>query len=206
MEKIKSLLKLVSDDNRPEAEELISRIMEDQAFQREQATHELNASRLAALNMMEDAVLAKEKLELTQFALDHSADAAIWINPDGSLVYVNESICQSLGYSRGELIRMSVHDIDPDFPGDRWPQHWQELKERARWNLNPGIGPAPGGSFRSKFMPVFWNLQVENTILPLCTTSRNVKRRKQSFAGCPPRLNSRRRPLSSRIWMGKSNM
>ncbi|MFC1639475.1 response regulator, partial [Gemmatimonadota bacterium] len=40
-----------------------------------------------------------------------------------------EAACRSLGYSRDELLSMSVHDIDPDFPADAWPDHWSDLKK-----------------------------------------------------------------------------
>ena len=96
----------------------------------QEANRLLKESRTAALNMMEDAVQAKESLEITQFSLDHSADAIFWVAPDGTFAYVNEAACKSLGYSKQELLRLSVKDIDPDFPQKRWPQHWQELKEK----------------------------------------------------------------------------
>ncbi|MFQ5777750.1 MAG: PAS domain S-box protein [Terriglobia bacterium] len=72
---------------------------------------------------------AEEALRFTQFSIDRTADAAFWMGPDGKLNYVNDAACRALGYSRDELLSMSVHDIDPDFPADLWPVHWRGVKQ-----------------------------------------------------------------------------
>lgn len=71
---------------------------------------------------------AEEALQFTQFAIDHLSDAAFWVAQDASIVYVNDAACQSLGYSREELLNMSIPDIDPDFPRDRWTGYWQSTR------------------------------------------------------------------------------
>ena len=57
---------------------------------------------------------AEEALRLTQFALDHAGDAAIWLDRHGHVVYANAASCELLGYSRDELLTLSVSDYDPD--------------------------------------------------------------------------------------------
>jgi PAS domain S-box-containing protein len=69
-------------------------------------------------------------LRLTQFSVDHAADSVFWITPEGRLTYVNEAACCSLGYSREELLGMSVADIGPDYPAARRAQQWEQLKQR----------------------------------------------------------------------------
>jgi PAS domain S-box-containing protein len=71
---------------------------------------------------------AEQALRFTQFAVDHAADAAFWLEPNGRFFYVNEAACRSLGYSREELLGMTVHDIDPDFSPEVWPYHWEKLR------------------------------------------------------------------------------
>ena len=43
--------------------------------------------------------------------------------------YANQTACRCLGYSLGELRAMTIHDIDPGFPRERWPEHIAELRE-----------------------------------------------------------------------------
>jgi PAS domain S-box-containing protein len=69
-----------------------------------------------------------EALRLTQFSVDRSVEAVFWIGPDARIVGVNEAACRALGYSREELLAMTVHDIDPQFPAESWRQHWEALK------------------------------------------------------------------------------
>ena len=73
----------------------------------------------------------EDVLRLTQFSVDKAADAAFWMGPDARFIYVNDAACSSLGYSRKELLSMTVHDIDPDFPTAVWPEHWKEVRERG---------------------------------------------------------------------------
>jgi PAS domain S-box-containing protein len=73
---------------------------------------------------------AEEALRLTQFTVDHAPDPVYWMGPDARFVYVNEAACQKLGYSQEELLSMTVHDIDPDFTAEVWPDHWRELQQK----------------------------------------------------------------------------
>ena len=70
-----------------------------------------------------------KRLELTQFALDNSSISTFWVRKDGRFAYVNDVACRILGYSREELLGMTVSDIDPVFPQDDWPEHWAEMKQ-----------------------------------------------------------------------------
>ncbi len=53
--------------------------------------------------------------------------ALLWIDPAGCIIDASEQICQALGYAREELLTLAVWDIDPGFPRERWPAHWQKL-------------------------------------------------------------------------------
>ncbi|MEW8627390.1 MAG: EAL domain-containing protein [Candidatus Thiodiazotropha sp.] len=61
---------------------------------------------------------AERQLALTQHALDHISEAAYLIMPDGHFKYVNPSACETLGYSKEELMTKSVMDIDPSYSTD----------------------------------------------------------------------------------------
>lgn len=69
----------------------------------------------------------EQRLRLTQFTVDHAADAVFWIGSDARFLYVNHTACESLGYSREELLQKTVHDIDPNFPAETWEETWASL-------------------------------------------------------------------------------
>ena len=73
----------------------------------------------------------EERLKLTQFAIDHTTDSCYFISPSARFIYVNDAACRSLGYTRKELLLMTVHDIDPNFPKKVWLAHWKELREKG---------------------------------------------------------------------------
>ena len=77
----------------------------------------------------------EETMQFMQFSIDRTADAAFWMGKDARFIYVNDAACLSLGYSRKELLNMSVHDIDPDFPAEVWPEHWKDVKKRGSFAL-----------------------------------------------------------------------
>jgi PAS domain S-box-containing protein len=78
---------------------------------------------------------AEETRQLMQFSIERSADAAFYIRPDGGFWYVNEAACRLLGYSREELLAMSIHDIDPEFDAEVWARHWQGVKQCGSFTL-----------------------------------------------------------------------
>jgi two-component system cell cycle sensor histidine kinase/response regulator CckA len=69
-------------------------------------------------------------LRLTQFTVDRGSESIYWMGPDGRLIYVNDRTCEALGYSREDLLSMKIQEINPEFPPERWPFHWEELRKR----------------------------------------------------------------------------
>jgi len=79
--------------------------------------------------------VAEEMRQLTQFSVEHSGEPAFWMGPDARFIYVNRAASRSLGYTQKELLSMTVHDIDPDFPVEVWPDHWREVCERGSFTV-----------------------------------------------------------------------
>jgi diguanylate cyclase (GGDEF)-like protein/PAS domain S-box-containing protein len=73
----------------------------------------------------------QDRLRLTQVSVDRAADLIHWIAPDGRLLYVSDSNCERHGYSREEMLGMSILDLDPSMSPAAWPEHWRQLKERG---------------------------------------------------------------------------
>ena len=73
---------------------------------------------------------AEQNIALLSFALNSVNEAAFLIDEKARFQYVNEESCRILGYSQDELLGLGVSDVDPDFPMDLWPDHWQELKTK----------------------------------------------------------------------------
>ncbi|NTV13588.1 MAG: PAS domain S-box protein [Desulfobulbaceae bacterium] len=78
---------------------------------------------------------AESSLRITQFSVDHASDCLFWIRPDASFANVNDSTCRRLGYSREELLALTVFDVDPAFPRAAWDAHWLEIKKRRSFTI-----------------------------------------------------------------------
>jgi PAS domain S-box-containing protein len=73
-------------------------------------------------------------LWMTQFAINHTADAAFWIRSDGRLIYSNQAAWRSLNYSASELMHLSIWDIEIDIDNQSWVQRWQTLEQWSSLN------------------------------------------------------------------------
>ena len=89
----------------------------------------------------------EETLRLTQFSVDKAADAVFWIASDGRLRYVNDAACNYLGYSRDELLALSIEEIDITLEPADWPAHWEQVKELERFTTETLYRTKDGGSF-----------------------------------------------------------
>jgi PAS domain S-box-containing protein len=69
-----------------------------------------------------------EQLQLTQFNVDYAQEAIFTVNRESKLIYVNEATCKTLGYTREELLTMTVSDFNPNVPLSLWESNWEEIK------------------------------------------------------------------------------
>lgn len=73
----------------------------------------------------------EENLKVAQFAMDHSGEAILWCGPDSRYTYVNDAACRILGYTREELLSLSVWHIAPRRSARDWSNAWAEFKRRG---------------------------------------------------------------------------
>ncbi|GAB4283048.1 MAG: hypothetical protein Fur0025_12700 [Oscillatoriaceae cyanobacterium] len=86
---------------------------------------------------------ANGQLQLVRFCLDSFADLAVrageaifWIQSDGRFFYVNDAACDSLGYSRVELLSMKIQDIEPSLSAtpEEPPQQQSAFQKRESYH------------------------------------------------------------------------
>jgi diguanylate cyclase (GGDEF)-like protein/PAS domain S-box-containing protein len=67
-------------------------------------------------------------LYLTQAVVDRMGDAAYWSDAEGHIRYVNAAASRALGYTREELLEMSIGDIAESVNSpEAWNTGWQTL-------------------------------------------------------------------------------
>ncbi|MFH1021540.1 MAG: PAS domain S-box protein [Pseudomonadota bacterium] len=101
--------------------------------ERAEISFDAEGNALAGVGTVQDITerkLAEQNIALLNFALSSVHEAAFLIDQYARFQYVNEEACRILGYTRDELLGLSVLDVDPDFPAERWLDHWNELRTR----------------------------------------------------------------------------
>ncbi len=73
---------------------------------------------------------ADQELEISRHSIENASDEVYWILRDGHYFNVNKEACRMLGYTREELLNLSVFDINPDFSKADWETHWQNISEK----------------------------------------------------------------------------
>jgi len=120
---------------------------------------------------------AEEALKRAQFSVDKSIDAVYWIGPDARFIYVNEAACKALGYSREELLNSTVHDIDPNFPPEVWPAHWEEIKRKGSFIIESNHRKKDGRIFPVEIAINYFKIDGEEYN---CAFARDITERKKT--------------------------
>jgi PAS domain S-box-containing protein len=74
---------------------------------------------------------SERQLSLIKYSLDSTLEGAYLSNIDGQIIYANDGACNSLGFSRDELLSMAVPDIIYGLPAEDWAAHVLELRVRG---------------------------------------------------------------------------
>jgi diguanylate cyclase (GGDEF)-like protein/PAS domain S-box-containing protein len=74
---------------------------------------------------MEEAL--RESEERFRLLVEHSKDAFFLHGFDGKIIDVNQHGCDSLGYTREELLGLYVQDIDQNFITDQHKEKWKKM-------------------------------------------------------------------------------
>ncbi|MDH5667505.1 MAG: PAS domain S-box protein [Nitrospira sp.] len=124
-----------------------------------------------------DQKRTEDILRLTRYAVEQAGDQIFLIRDDGSFLDVNESACRHLGYSRQELLTMSVMDIDPDFSRDVWNPFWEQFKQSKQMRLETRHRNKSGEIYP---VEVTANYFVHNGCAIDCAIVRDISERKQA--------------------------
>ncbi len=68
-----------------------------------------------------------QRQAVLDFALDRVQEFVYLIDEDARILYVNDAACRSLGYTRSELLNMTVLDITTHYTLEQWREHWASV-------------------------------------------------------------------------------
>lgn len=85
---------------------------------------------------VEERRRAEEALKLSEFSVQQASVGTLWIAVDARILRVNRAVCDMFGYTEAEMLTLTIPALDPAFPPERWPAHWQDLRERRRTSFD----------------------------------------------------------------------
>ncbi len=74
----------------------------------------------------------RERLALTQFAIERATEALFWIDAEGCIVNVNAAAARLTGYARDELLTKRVWELEISGSPERWSRIWAEARAGRR--------------------------------------------------------------------------
>ncbi|WP_373070672.1 PAS domain S-box protein [Sulfurimonas sp.] len=89
---------------------------------------------LAIGRNMTKQIKATNELLLKEFTLNSMVDTAFLIDENGVLHYANDGACNTLGYTKDELLTMNIMDIDPDISTEVWKEYWRDISKNKTWS------------------------------------------------------------------------
>src|SRR5579883_1327576 len=118
-----------------------------------------------------------DALRRTQAAVDRAREAIFWIRSDARLVYVNDAACESLGYTREELLRMKVMDFDPNVSEAVWEKDWARSRELRSFVAETAHRAKSGRTFPVEVAISFMQFKGEEYN---CVYTRDISERKRA--------------------------
>ncbi|MFQ5570241.1 MAG: PAS domain S-box protein [Rhodothermales bacterium] len=73
--------------------------------------------------------------QLAYLTLETATDAIFWVDSEARIQRVNWATGRSLGYTRDELLSMTIADFNPDLFRD-WPAFWERAKQEKAFVLS----------------------------------------------------------------------
>lgn len=70
----------------------------------------------------------EKEYSLMQEAVERSSTSFHRLSSTGKILYANHHACEMLGYTKEEMLNMSIWDFDPDFPKEAWASMWEGLR------------------------------------------------------------------------------
>jgi two-component system sensor kinase FixL len=141
--------------------------------------HDLLNAVAERLGSVAERKQAEDKLQLFRNLIDRSNDCIFVIEPKwGRLLDVNDRACDSLGYTRKELLDMTFKDVEQSILDDAaWQQQAEELERKGDIIVQGRHKPKDGSTFFAETSLKLVTHEKENYIIAV---ARDVTERKQA--------------------------
>ncbi|MBI3985913.1 MAG: PAS domain S-box protein [Lentisphaerae bacterium] len=85
--------------------------------------------------------------EMLKHSIDVHTDGAYWMDSDNRFVYVNDAGCKALGYTREELLGMTVQAVNPRATDEAMKRVWARLRKEGSYSSETAHRRKDGSEF-----------------------------------------------------------
>ena len=90
--------------------------------------------------------------DLAEQTLDAARESIFRVQRDGRISYANAAACAALGYSRDELLALSIADIEVEIDGDTIEGLWETLAQAGHLEMTGRHRRKDGGEYSEEEM------------------------------------------------------
>ncbi|MCX8022941.1 MAG: PAS domain S-box protein [Syntrophorhabdaceae bacterium] len=74
----------------------------------------------------------EEHLHFTKFMVDYATDTILLLEKNGKILYVNEQASIDSGYTKEELLNMTIFDLNPTLTPDAYMADWEQRRRTKK--------------------------------------------------------------------------
>lgn len=118
----------------------------------------------------------EKDIMLSHFTLENLHEDIFWIDHSGKIFQVNESACKTSGYTKEELLKMTVFDLNPLEDKKTWHIHWKQVKTEKKVTLE---------SIHKHKEGLIYDVEITNNYIEFegmeysCSVVRDIRKRKK---------------------------
>ncbi len=132
---------------------------------------------------------AHKELLFKNFAMENVNESIFLVDETGKFKYVNQGACKALGYISEELLSLSIGDIDPDWPSERWCEYWEILKQEKSMTMelrhkrkDGTIFPVEAVANYIEYEGIGYNMGLVRDISERKNAENEIKEREEKFS------------------------
>ncbi len=119
----------------------------------------------------------EKQIVKTQFGIEHAQIGVMQLDDNANIYYANNYACKTLGYSKEELAKLSVFDINPTFDKEKWEKHRKKTKTETVINIETIHKRKDGSTFPAQVTINYIEFEDEQMSISFMT---DITERKQT--------------------------
>ena len=109
----------------------------------------------------------EKNLRFSDVTIEKAPDTVFWVDSAARIRRVNDIASQRLGYTRDEILSMTVFDINPELTQEKWREYWNSLKQNKVLTIESRHKRKDGSFFLWKFCRIMSNSKEKNSVAVL---------------------------------------